>query len=152
MQLNDYLSIRTLNSKDIHFLLDSSISCLSKYTESIFKGQQHSDIFRSLELILLYVLNKVDTYSVFLACMAEDSDQIVGYIVADTTTNHILFQYTKYTYRRLGIQKNLLMPLVIDESLPITVNWPTKEMLKLVKANKITITNKLVDKLIKESV
>jgi hypothetical protein len=72
----------------------------------------------------------------------------VGYIVADTKDNHIFLQYTKYSYRKLGIQKNLLLPLVVDPSLPITVNWPTKEMLKLAANNTVTIQNKFVETLI----
>lgn len=111
-----------------------------------------STTYQHLELIVLYVLSRIDTYSVFLACHKDDTNNIIGYIIADTKSNHILLQYTKYSYRKLGIQKNLLMPLVVDESEPITVNWPTKQMLLLSKAGRVEIVNKLLEKLIKEAI
>ncbi len=108
------------------------------------------DVHKHIELLALYALNRIDTYSVFIACHRNNPDRIIAYIVADPVDNHILFQYTKYDYRKMGIQKNLLLPLVVDDEKPITVNWPTKEMLKLVKANKASIINKLLEKLINE--
>jgi hypothetical protein len=124
--------------------------CLGKYTESIFKGMNKQRIYNHLETLAIFALNKVDTYSVFIACEKEDSNRIIGYIVASPKDNHVLFQYTKYTYRQLGIQKYLLLPLVTDDSQVITVNWPTKEMLKLARENRVEIVNKLVEKLIEE--
>lgn len=150
MNITDLVTIRTLNNSDVHFILDSSIQCLAKYTESLFKGMNRTNIYKHLEMIVLYALNRIDTYSVFLACHKDDTNQIIGYIVADTHSNHILLQYTKYSYRKLGIQLNLLMPLVVDPTDTITVNWPTKEMLKLAKTNRVEIANKFVDSLIQE--
>lgn len=150
MNIIDLVTIRTMNQSDIHFLLDSSIQSLSKYTESIFKGYTRENIHSHLEFIVLYALKRVDLYSVFLCVHKDSPEDIIGYIVADTTSNHILFQYTKYSYRKLGIQKNLLMPLVVDEKEFVTVNWPTKQMLLLAKQNKIQIVNKFVETLIKE--
>lgn len=148
--ITEFISIRPLEKSDVHFVLDSIMNCLAKYTESTFKGYTKHNIYNHLEMTAIYALNRVDTYSVFVACDKSDSHTILGYIVADTKTNHILFQYTKYSYRKLGIQKLLLMPLVVDESLPITVNWPTKEMLKLAKEDKVSIVNKFTEKLIEE--
>lgn len=149
--ISDLISIRPLQATDVHFLLDSIMNCLSKYTESIFKGYSHNNIYHHLETIALYALNRPDRYSVFIACHKDDSDIILAYVVADPRDNHILFQYTKYSYRKLGIQKHLLMPLVVDSSLEITANWPTKEMLKLAQAGKIQIVNKFMEKLIGEA-
>jgi hypothetical protein len=145
--IDNLVSIRELTKEDINFLLNSSIQCLSQYTESIVKGQNRLNAYQLLEKIILYGLNRID-YSIFIACRSDDSNDIVGYIVADTKDNHIFLQYTKYSYRKLGIQKNLLLPLVVDPSLPITVNWPTKEMLKLAANNTVTIQNKFVETLI----
>jgi hypothetical protein len=138
MSIVDLVNIRELTKDDVNFLLDSSIQCLSKYTESIVKGQNRANAIQYLETIILYALHKMP-YSIFIACDRDDPNNIIGYIVADTEKNHIFLQYTKYTYRGLGVQKNLLLPLVVDPSLPITVQWPTKEMLKLEKVNKIQI-------------
>lgn len=147
--IDNLVSIRELTKNDINFLLHSSLSCLSKYTESIIKGQNRIIGYQHLEKIILYGLNRID-YSIFIACHKEDSDNIIGYIVADSKDNHIFLQYTKYSYRKLGIQKNLLLPLVTDPSLPITVNWPTKEMLKLAASNRVLIQNKLVEFLLEQ--
>lgn len=145
--IDNLVSIRELTKEDINFVLHSSLACLSKYTESIIKGQNRSIGYQHLEKIILYALNRMD-YSIFIACRKDDSNDIIGYIVADSKENHIFLQYTKYSYRKLGIQKNLLLPLVTDPTLPITVNWPTKEMLKLSKEDKVIIQNKVVEQLI----
>lgn len=148
--ITDLITIRPLEKSDVHFVLDSIMQSLSKYTESIFKGVNRSNIYEHLETVAIYALNRVDTYSVFVACSKSDSHDLLGYIVADSKANHILFQYTKYSYRKLGIQKLFLMPLVVDTTLPVTVNWPTKQMLLLAKAGRVEIANKFTEKLIEE--
>lgn len=149
MTITDLVNIRELTKSDLNFILDSSLQCLSKYTESIVKGQEKETAYKYLERIVLFALNHMN-YSIFVACHKEDSDNIIGYIVADTHINHIFLQYTKYSYRKLGIQKTLLLPLVTDPEVPITVNWPTKEMLKLSILQKVQIQNKFIEKLIED--
>ena len=149
--IDNLVSIRELTKEDLNFILDSSLQCLSKYTESIVKGQSKQSAYSYLEKLVLYALNKAP-YSVFVACHKEDSNDIIGYVVADTKDNHIFLQYTKYSYRKLGIQKNLLLPLVVDPDRTITVNWPTKEMLKLVNQNRVQVQNKLVESLIERAI
>lgn len=138
MSIVDLVNIRELTPEDVNFLLDSSIQCLSKYTESIVKGQTKSDAIRYLETLVLFALHRMP-YSTFIACQRDEPNNIIGYIVADVEKNHIFLQYTKYNYRGLGVQKNLLLPLVVDPAASITVQWPTKEMLKLEKLDKIQI-------------
>lgn len=141
MSIIDLVNIRELTKDDINFILDSSITSLSKYTESIVKGQTRKDAIEYLETTILYALHKCN-YSTFIACDAEDSNKIISYIVADIENNHIFLQYTKYNYRKLGIQQTMLLPLVIEDSKLVTVQWPTKEMLKLQKQDKIQIVKK----------
>lgn len=150
--ITDLISIRSIQNSDVHFILDSTMQCLAKYTESIFKGYSHSNIYSHLEMLTLFALNCPKIYSTFVACHKDDSDRILAYIVADPSDNHILFQYTKYSYRKLGIQKHMLMPLVTDSDKKLTVNWPTKEMLKLEKRQLVEIRNLFTEKLIKEIV
>lgn len=145
--IDNFVSIREINKDDINFLIHSSLLCLTKYKESITKGQNHTESYQTLEKIILCGLTNMG-YSIFIACQKEDSNNIVGYLVADTSENHVFLQYTKYAYRKLGIQKNLLLPLAIDPSQPITVNWPTKEMLKLAAVGAVSIHNKFTEKLI----
>ena len=145
--IDNLISIREIQKEDINFILSSTLLCLTKYTESIVKGMNRSDAYNYLEKIILCALTRIDS-SIFIACHKEDSNNIIAYIIADPHSNHIYFQYTKYSYRKLGIQRNLLLPLVTDPSLPISVNWPTKEMLKLAASSRVNIRNKFVDTLI----
>jgi len=140
MALHDSVNIREVTSEDLNFILSSSVSCLSQYTESIFKGWERKDIYEFLNKFIVASLHQLD-FSIFIASHKDDSNQIIGFIVANPETNYIYLQYTKYVFRNLGVQKQLLMPLVVDTSKPITVAWPTKEMLKLKNNNKIKIYN-----------
>lgn len=147
MLIKEVVSVREVTKEDLNFILSSSVSCLSKYTESIFKGMDQADIYAFLNTFIVNALHKLN-YSIFIACHKDDSNHIIGYIVADPETNYIFLQYTKFNYRKLGVQSLLLMPLVIDQTKPIVAAWPTKEMLKLKHQNKITIANKTTLELI----
>lgn len=147
MSIIDLVNVRELAKEDLNFILSSFIQSLSKYKESIVKGQSKDSIVSYLEKMILFVLT-AEGYSTFIACHVEDSNNIIGYIIANPENNHIFFSYTKYSYRKLGIQKNLLLPLVIDPERVVSVEWPTKEMLKLVSQNTITICHKFVIDLI----
>ncbi len=107
----------------------------------------NEDIYAYLNTFIVNALHKLD-YSILIACHKDDSNHIIGYIVADTKTNYIFLQYTKFNYRKLGVQTHLLMPLVVDKTQPLVTAWPTKEMLKLKNQNKITIANKTILELI----
>ncbi len=145
--ITDLVSIRQLKLEDLHFILDSSISCISKYHESIVKGYAREYTHKLLERIMLSALNN-SNYSIFICSHKDDSDAIIAYIIANPKNNHIFFQYTKYSYRKLGIQKLMLMPLVVDMKERITVQWQTKEMLKLAKVGIVSIENKFWEELL----
>lgn len=131
---------------DLNFILSSSVKCLIQYIDTTYKGWDKSELAKHLERTILFGLSKCN-YSVFIACDSKDSDHIIGYIVGDSINNHIFLQYTKYAYRKLGIQKNLLIPLIIDPTHPCTVEWNTKEMVKLQRNNKINVVSKFTDAL-----
>lgn len=151
MSISDLISVREFRPKDLNFILDSSLQCLSKYQESIFKGWRKRDIYQHIEKLVLFVMNDIN-YSTFICCLKEDSEYIIGYVIGNPTTNHIFLQYTKYSYRKLGLQKNFLLPLVVDFNEPISANFPTKEMLKLEKSDRITIVNKMIEQLMNDMV
>lgn len=145
--ITDLISIRPIKIEDLHFILDSSISCLTKYTESIVKGYSYEYAHKLLEKIILKGLNDPNN-SIFIACLREDENHILAYIVANPKTNHIFLQYTKYNWRPFDIQKLFLLPLVLDFNSKITVNWPTKEMLKLQKQGILQIENRFIEDLL----
>ena len=146
MSLHELVTIRQLELADLNFILSSSVKCLSQYDSTLFKGWDKQTLCKHLEKIILFGLSKCG-YSIFIACDAKDSNHIISYLVGNPQTNHIFLQYTKYTYRKLGIQKNLLLPLIIDPAKLCTVEWGTKEMIKLHKANKIDVKHEFVEKL-----
>lgn len=147
MSLTDLVTIRTLEPADVNFILDSYASCLTKYNESISSGYTREYSHNLLEKQLAYILKK-PSYSVFLAVEKEDTNSIIAYIIADPSINHVYFNYTKYLFRKLGIQKYMLLPLVIDPDRLITAQFPTKEILKLIKAGKLTLANKILEDLL----
>lgn len=139
-EIKDRVNIREVKSEDLNFILSSSVSCLSQYTESIFKGMERQDIYEFLNKYIVQALHQLNL-SIFIVSHKDDEDQIIAYLIADPETNFIFLQYTKYVFRGLGIQKTILLPLLIDTTKEITVAWPTKEMLKLKKMNKVKINN-----------
>jgi hypothetical protein len=148
LSIQDLVNIRELQANDLNFILSSSIQSLTSYINSTYKGWNKSNLYQHLEQLILYALNHCN-YSIFIACDISDSDHIIGYIVADVTKNHIFLQYTKYAYRKLGIQKHLLLPLVVDTNNPISCNWNTKEMVRFSKEGKVHIQDKFIESLMK---
>lgn len=149
MELFKKVSVRQVEQADLSFISNSFIESLSKYKESFFKGWNHDEIISYLEYIIYWALNN-SNYSVLIACDVNDSNHIVGYIIANPKENEIFYQYTKYILRGSGIQKFLLMPLVLNQDLPIVTNWATKPMLKLAKLNKVIIRQQFVINILKE--
>jgi hypothetical protein len=149
MGIEHHLTIREFQRTDVPFVLDSAITCLSKYRESLFKGWELPDIKTYLESLIILSLNH-HNYTIFVAVNKHEENQILAYIAADSDTNHIFLQYTKYIARNLGIQKNVLMPLVIDPTKQITVSWQTKQMLKLKDQGKVKIVNNFPQDIVKQ--
>jgi hypothetical protein len=129
--IEDLVTIRELRSQDVNFIVDSFISCLNKYTKTITKGLAPEYSNKYLEKIILHALQK-ENYSTFVCVNKDNDDEIYGYIIGDSSTNHIFFNYTKYIFRPFNLQSTFLMPLIIGRDQPFTTNWPTKEALKSV--------------------
>ena len=151
VELLNLVSIRELKFDDLKFILGTFIANLSCYTESIAKGytkEYSKEHFERQILLALTGIPEVLEYSVFICCQKDDSDDIVSYLIGCPKTNHVFFSYTKYAFRKLGIQKLLLLPLIIDFDKPITVNYPTKDTLRMVKEGKVEIKNLFLDTLL----
>lgn len=151
MEIFNIVNVRMVEKEDINFLFNSFIRCLTGYQKELFLGWKHKDLTDYLEYLLIWVLNQSD-YSVFIASLKEDSSHIIGYIIANSSTNEIFFQYTKYGYRKLGVQKLLLMPLCIKDDEMVTINWATKEMLRVITKDptKFTIKQQYIMNLFKK--
>lgn len=149
--LINLVTIREFQKADVNFILDSFINCLSQYTESMFKGWNRKESCTHLEQIILFAITKLN-YSIWIAVNKDDDQSILGYLIADPSNNHIFFNYTKNVFRKLGIQSNFLLPLAIDFSQPVTVNWQTKEALKLQKIGKISIRNVFLEQLMESQI
>lgn len=143
MELFNHATVRELSKEDLPFITSSFIQSLSKYKESIFKGWEHENITSYLEYLIFWALNNPN-YSILIACNPQDSDHILAYLITNPKTNEIFYQYTKHSLRGCGIQKLMLMPLLLKMDEPIISNWPTKQMLKLAKQNRIVIMQKFI--------
>lgn len=146
MGLFELVNIRQVKVEDVNFILSSSYRSLLSVRTSIFKCWREKNIGDYLEKMIIASINNLD-YSILIACHKDDTDHILGYIVADTNKNHILLQYTKFNFRGLGLQA-MLMPLVIDKEKTITVQFCSSEMKKLANAGKIEIKNVFQESLI----
>lgn len=144
MTLTDSINIRLLQQSDINFILSSSIKCLLIHKDSLFKGWNQDNLSFFLEKSILKILNKPDI-SVFIACDRENEDHIFAYIVADPKLNHIYLQYSKYAYRNLGIQKHLLIPLVINQTEPITIQYATHKVLPYIRSDRLFVYDHLME-------
>lgn len=149
MSIIDLVNVRQLQSSDLNFILSSSIKCIQSYSKKLYPAHGVRELYEHLEKVILSALHHSD-YSILIACNKDDSDQIIGYLMTSLKSNHIYLQYTKYAYRKLGLQKYVLLPLLIDESKPSTVEWATKEMIRLVNKQAITVKHQYIEQLIKE--
>jgi len=145
----DLVSVRQVQQEDLQFILDSFTTCLIRYKESITLGQNQSYAHKLYEKMILNVL-KNPNYSIFVACHKNDTNNIISYLIANPSQNHIFFGYTKYSYRLLGVQKNLLIPFLINEKEKVTIQFPTKFGLNLVKGGKCEIENKFLEDFLNE--
>lgn len=146
MGLFEYVSIRTVTVNDVNFILSSSYHSLLSVRTSLFKCWREKNISDYVEKLIIAAINNLN-YSVLIACHKDDSNRILGYIVADPNKNHILLQYTKFDFRGLGLQK-MLMPLLIKFDETITVQFCTCEMRRLANMGKIEIKNVFQESLI----
>lgn len=141
MNLIDLITIREMQPADLNFILDSSITSLSKYRTTLFKGWTNKDISSYLETLFLHALSN-KRYSTFLVVSSSNPDEIFSYIIADTEENHIFYNYTKYDYRSFELDRLYLWPLVLDPKQPITLNFQTSEALRLQRNGVVSIINK----------
>ncbi len=70
MSIINLVNVRELAQTDLNFILSSFIQCLSKYKESIVKGQSKESIISYLEKMVLFALT-AEGYSTFVACHIE---------------------------------------------------------------------------------
>jgi hypothetical protein len=138
MAIIDLINVREVKPEDLRFLMDSAVRNLKLYMDDFLAGRDVNDLIKDVETTFVTGINKLG-YTVLVACDKDDEDSIYGYCMADTKNNHIVYNYTKYHYRLLGLQKYVLMPLLIDFKSPVTVQYPTAEALRAVKNGKVTI-------------
>ena len=149
MSIIDLVNVRQLESTDINFILSSSIKCLQAYSKKLYPAHDVRPLYEHLEKVILSAMHH-PSYSILIACNKDDSEQIIGYLMTNPQTNHIYLQYTKYAYRKLGVQSHILMPLLLNEGRPITVEWATKEMIRLKNENRLTVNSQYIEQLIEE--
>ena len=99
------VDIRTGQAEDVAFIMNSWL-----------KAHRESDECRYIDYALYYkhlrplVVNILTRSSVFVAANPDDLGQIYGYVVVEYTEHDTIlhYAYTKYTFRRFGVCKQLL--------------------------------------------
>lgn len=147
--IQDYISIRTVeNDDDIKFIKSTIHTCIHNNRHYMYRATLHEDtkahIDKSMAIALKGIPGKMNN-SIFLACSSEESSTIYAFIIADPILNHIYFNYTKYAFRELGIQKNFLLPLVIDPTRRVTNNYATDKSCKYAKQYQVQVIDKVVE-------
>lgn len=102
MQAISNLKIREGVADDLLFILRTWASGLY-YGNDFYKKIDKTDYFEKYPIILQ---NLIGRSSVHVACLSEDPDIIVGYVVF--TSNVLHYVYVKKAWRKLGVAKSLL--------------------------------------------
>jgi len=117
-QLATQIRIRPASEADVDFIFNSWLKC----------GRQSQSVKSIQNEIYYYHQHKViegllKTCTVLIACSAEDTLQIYGYLVCGKVENIdvIHFIYVKQAYRKLGIANLLLQSQNIDIRKPVFI-------------------------------
>ena len=140
--LIEHIAVREYNDKtDRNFCLTPILHHFTYQSRRFFTYWNDDDKIEYVNSIYNTALHFFD---VIVACDKNDSEIIFAFLMASRSENHIFFNYTKYLYREIGIQSQLLMPILIDKNLPITVNFTTPSSIKWKMKNQIKIIDKLM--------
>lgn len=146
LSIVDCISIRSVDVSDVNFIMSSATHCLSRYRKTMFRGWDMHNLNAYIGRIILCAINNLD-YSILIACHKDDDNHILGYIVADSKSNHVLLQYTKFSFRDMGIQQ-LMIPLILNLSQTISIQFCTADMKALVTKKIVILKDGLVESLI----
>lgn len=101
------IALRPARPGDASFVINS---WLKSYASSdAAKVLPREVYFRGQHGLITAILGREGT-RVLVACMADDTDAILGWACVEGSVVH--FTYVKQTYRRLGVAKRLLAPLL----------------------------------------
>lgn len=117
------INFRTLETEDESFIYNSWLK--SFRNSPLAKPLCNEVYFRNHKLIINNILQRSTT---LLACNPEDSSQIYGYIVYEMLRGVpiVHYVYTKYTYRKLGIAKQLFEATI--KSKPLLISHYTSNL------------------------
>jgi hypothetical protein len=122
LALIDVVTVRAVEPDDITFILSTINHWASRRTSDLWRGWAEDEIYHHMHTLLLWALGQ-GGYQALIACHRDNSSTILGFLIAHFESNHIFCQYTKFDFRRLGIQKYLLMPTLVDPTRPMTYQF-----------------------------
>ena len=147
MEIINLVTVRELQASDLNFILSSSIKSIQSHASKLYPATPVRELYEHLEKIILCAF-AMPNYSILIACHKDDSDHIIGYLMVDQSKNHVFLQYTKYAFRKLGVQKHVLLPLLVSIESPITYEFATKEAVKLSKKLPVIVKSLFTEQLL----
>jgi hypothetical protein len=142
MDLIEHVSIREYNDKtDRNFCLTPIIQHFSYHSRRFFTHWTDTD---QTEYMTAIYNTAINFYDGVVACDKNDPEILFAFIMGSRLENHIFYNYTKYLYRGIGIQSQMLLPILIDRNSPITVNFTTPTTIKWKCRNQVRIVDKLL--------
>lgn len=140
-ELIEHVAIREYNDKtDRNFCLAPILQHFTYHSRRFFTywTEEHK-----LDYVNTMYNTALHFFDGIVACDKNDPEILFAFLMASRTENHIFFNYTKYLYRQIGIQSQMLMPILIDKNSPITVNFTTPNSMKWKIKNQVKIVDKL---------
>lgn len=99
------IELRLNTPADESFIYDSWLKSYQEQNRD-FKRMGIRTYYAGYKKILMGIL---DSALVVIACNPDDKDQIYGFIVAEADADIVHYLYVKYTFRKLGIARRLLL-------------------------------------------
>ncbi|MCE5317148.1 MAG: hypothetical protein LLG04_07275 [Parachlamydia sp.] len=90
---------------DLNFVMNSILKSFRSSWET--KHLTNAVYFKYYHQLLTDIIGLPNT-KLLIACLPEDSTQILAFIVCDRSSNTLIYSYVKKPYRRMGMFKNLM--------------------------------------------
>jgi hypothetical protein len=105
-RIDDLIRIRTMKASDFNFIINSWLKTY-KYSGPHVRRMLDSEYYPAYGPVVETLINRSDVY---IACLREDPDVIVGYLAIENKQSHdiIHFALVKELWQKMGVGKYLL--------------------------------------------
>lgn len=110
MNKSDLVTVRDYIPSDRNFILATWLRGL-KYGNEWFDAIEAEAYYEYYQKAIDFILTK-NTTAVRVACLKEDPEVILGYVVLNSLGNVVHWVFVKKAWRSIGIARNLVPPTV----------------------------------------